>query len=322
MSNLKSGLLRMFTDDPVNWIKWGIVFAVLIVVFIISYKITKKIEYRLSVQRKADIARSKGHVIEGARLKKARKKGTYEERKESNKTTYSGTYVYTLNGEEKEYRAYFGNNYPPKQIDLYYKNSPKKLFSVEEYYWGAPKGILFLSLIFLPFIVAALTGIALDIPSFTMNNDKGSAFVLETGEWETSTITDENYSVTIRSPEKCYPNGKFDLYTWYEDPSEELDLEVYFDFVDEVPGKEENIVRSEAVLWDNDIVYDIYEVPNRRRPERNQDLFRGYIEIGADKYIQVEIFGISEVHTPDYKFLENDDFQKSFGIETEVINQE
>ena len=34
---------EVFTNDPINWIKWGVVFAVLIVSFIISGKIIKKI---------------------------------------------------------------------------------------------------------------------------------------------------------------------------------------------------------------------------------------------------------------------------------------
>ena len=112
MEELRDPLIEMFTDDPVNWAKWAVVFTVLVGFFILSFKIYSKIEYHLSIQKKADQARAKGHVIKNAKRIAIRKKGTYQERKKDNKRTYGATYKYTLDGKEKTYRAYFSNNYP------------------------------------------------------------------------------------------------------------------------------------------------------------------------------------------------------------------
>ena len=100
MEEVRGPLLEMFTDDPVNWVKWAVVFTVLVVGYVLAFKIYSKIEYHLSVQKKADLARAKGHVIENAELINVRKKGTYQERKEKHKTNYSATYRYTLDGKE------------------------------------------------------------------------------------------------------------------------------------------------------------------------------------------------------------------------------
>ena len=68
--DLKEAFYRFFTDDPVNWIKWGIVFAVLILGYVVAVPLYKKIYYRLSWERKRDIARSRDHVIRAKLVKK------------------------------------------------------------------------------------------------------------------------------------------------------------------------------------------------------------------------------------------------------------
>lgn len=316
MENLKEPLLEMFTDDPVNWVKWAVVFTVLIGFFILSFKIYGKIEYHLSIRKKADQARAKGHVIENAKRIAVRKKGTYQERKESNKTTYGATYQYTLDGKEKVYRAYFSNNYPPETIDLYYKNSPRKLFSVEEYYWQPHIGILYLALIFMPFVLAGFTGMALDIPFATSSNDNGSTEVADTGAWNTGTIISGPYRVTVTCPEVGHPDPECDWGTWYRDDEEELDLVIQFNFVNP-PMNSESM--EETVLWGHDVIYETKEIPSRAREDREQELCRAYLELGPDKYLQIDIFGINEVHTPAYKFLEDENFQSSFSLEYVVI---
>ena len=45
---IKEALISLFTDDPLNWIKWGVVFAVLIVGYVIAIALYKKISYHLS----------------------------------------------------------------------------------------------------------------------------------------------------------------------------------------------------------------------------------------------------------------------------------
>lgn len=317
MENVTGPLIKMFTDDPVNWVKWAVVFTVLIGFFILAFKIYSKIEYRLSIQKKADDARAKGHVIPGAKRISVHEKRSRSERN-GEETTYSGTYKYMLDGKEKEYRAFFDTNYPPKEIDLYYKNSPRKLFSVEEYYWRAHIGILYLSLIFMPFVLAGFTAMALDIPFATGSDDKGSAEVVETGAWKEGTIIDGYYYVTITCPEVGHPDSESEWRTSYTDPREELELDIKFNFADAIPPKGEYL-QGETQLWGHTMVYEERETQNRVREDREQDLFVGFLELGPDMYLQIEIMGVSEVNTPAYMFLEDENFQNCFRLEWEVI---
>ena len=98
--SIKEALIGVFSDDPINWIKWGIVFAILIGGYIIAIPLYGKVSSRLSWERKRDIARSKDHVIKAALVKK-HPKG------EVGKYNWSATYRYEFDGEEREYHAYF-----------------------------------------------------------------------------------------------------------------------------------------------------------------------------------------------------------------------
>ena len=155
---------EVFTNNPINWIKWSVVFAVLIVSFIISGKIIKKISYVLQGQKKVDEAKKKGHIIPKAKLIKSRKK--YENMKDRYKAGrhYYGTYEYEIDGEIHQYHTYFGDKIPPKTVTLYYKNNPKKPFCMEEYTWHPFGGIVYLLFILIPFLMAGFTAIALGIP--------------------------------------------------------------------------------------------------------------------------------------------------------------
>ena len=67
----KEAFYDLFTDDPVNWIKWGVVFVILILGYVAAVPLYKKIHYLLSWERKRDMARNQGHVIQGDSCKKA-----------------------------------------------------------------------------------------------------------------------------------------------------------------------------------------------------------------------------------------------------------
>lgn len=76
-----------------------------------------------------------------------------------------GTYHYELQGEEREYHAYFKEpTRPPVYLYLYYLDNPRKLFSVEEYHYENHKAILLLPVIFLPWILALAAMFLLNIP--------------------------------------------------------------------------------------------------------------------------------------------------------------
>ena len=61
--SIQEALITMFTDDPINWLKWAVVFAVLIGGYAIAVPLYKKASHGMSWERKRDIAKSRDHVI-------------------------------------------------------------------------------------------------------------------------------------------------------------------------------------------------------------------------------------------------------------------
>ncbi len=159
-------MAEVFTNDPINWLKWAVVFVVLIGSFIISMKIIKKIGYVLQGQKKTDEAKKKGHVIPNAKLVQSRKKYESMEKRYKAGQHYYGTYEYEIDGKVYRYHTYFKHKIPPKTLTLYYKNNPQKPFCTEEFTWNPFGGILYLFFIFMPFLLASLTAIVLDIPLY------------------------------------------------------------------------------------------------------------------------------------------------------------
>ena len=49
--SIKEALIGVFSDDPINWLKWGIVFALLIGGYIIAIPLYAKVSSRLSWER-------------------------------------------------------------------------------------------------------------------------------------------------------------------------------------------------------------------------------------------------------------------------------
>lgn len=68
--SIQEALITMFTDDPVNWLKWAIVFAVLIGGYAIAVPLYKKVSHGVSWERKRDIAKSRDHVIKASLVDK------------------------------------------------------------------------------------------------------------------------------------------------------------------------------------------------------------------------------------------------------------
>ena len=60
----------MFTDDPVNWLKWAVVFAILIGGYAVAVPLYKKVSHGMSWERKRDIAKSRDHVIKASLVDK------------------------------------------------------------------------------------------------------------------------------------------------------------------------------------------------------------------------------------------------------------
>lgn len=197
-------MAEVFTNDPVNWIKWAVVFAVLIGAYIISIKIIKKIGYVLQGQKKVDDAKKKGHVIHNAKLVKSRKKYESIEKKYKPGRHHYGTYEYEIEGEVLTYHTYFRHKIPPQKVTLYYKNNPKKPFCVEEYTWNPFGGIIYLFFILMPFLLAALAAIALDIPLYEkteISQEERIEEMTETGAACEGSLTHNGITVYFKTPE-------------------------------------------------------------------------------------------------------------------------
>ena len=92
--SIQEALITMFTDDPVNWLKWAIVFAVLIGGYAIAVPLYKKVSHGVSWERKRDIAKSRDHVIK-ASLADKHPSG------EVSRYDWHATYHYTIDGKER-----------------------------------------------------------------------------------------------------------------------------------------------------------------------------------------------------------------------------
>ena len=155
--SIQEALVTMFTDDPINWIKRAVVFAILIGGYAVAVPLYKKVSHGVSWERKRDIAKSRDHVIEASLTDK-------HPTGEVSRYNWHAAYHYTINGEERQYTAYFKHpSTPPLYLYLYYVDDPDKLFSCEEYHYENHKGLLLFPVIFLPWILAVLALVLLGV---------------------------------------------------------------------------------------------------------------------------------------------------------------
>ena len=157
LSVIQEAMLDLFGRDPVNWVKWCCVFAVLILgyIWLVRSKWVDRVFNRWTYRREK--ARRLGHVIPAV-LTDSYPSG------DGPNYDWHAKYTYKLDGEEKTYRALFmHSNYPPRNIELNYISSPRRLFCVEEYHWDGFRGIFMFFLTLSPFFLAALTAILLKI---------------------------------------------------------------------------------------------------------------------------------------------------------------
>lgn len=157
LAEVIQGVDSFLSDSPINMVKWGCVFVVIIIGYIllikskIIMKIVKKWEY------KRDIAISKNHVVE-AKLISEYPYG------EAPNYEWHAKYSYVVDGKELKHTAIFNDPArPPQILKLYYVNSPKRVFSEEEYIPKPLDGILVIVLVLLPFVAGTFTAILLRI---------------------------------------------------------------------------------------------------------------------------------------------------------------
>lgn len=155
---ISEALTGVFTDDPINWIKWIIVFAVLIGSYFIAIPLYGRVSYALSLEKKRDIARDKGHIHEAVLVKK------WPEGDVAN-YNWHATYRYSFQGREYKHNAFFKHPMtPPFRLHLYYIDDPLKTFSYEEYHYENHKAVILFPLMVLPWILAVAAMFILDIP--------------------------------------------------------------------------------------------------------------------------------------------------------------
>ena len=165
---MQETITALLTDDSTSWIKTAVLLAILIVGYVISIRLYKKVNYRLGRYRKRDIAKSRNHIIKASLVDQHRHKRVDEifspERWFGFSERWSGFYVYTFNGEQRRYKAYFGQSRPPKYLILYYIDNPEKVFSCEEHrLYEHLSTIVFLFFIILPWILAGLAGVLMGV---------------------------------------------------------------------------------------------------------------------------------------------------------------
>ncbi len=158
LHEFKTDLTEFYTDDPINWIKWIAVYAVLILAYIWWIPRYNKISYRFSWERKRDIAISRNHVIQSTLV------DSFRSGKDSNKMWHA-KYLYVIDGEERIHRCMFNfPSVPSRTATLYYVDNPKKIFCYGEYHWEIPKGFVLVFLMFVPWYLAMVTILVLGIP--------------------------------------------------------------------------------------------------------------------------------------------------------------
>ena len=155
--SIQEAFITMFTDEPINWLKWAVVFSVLIGGYAIALPLYKKVFNGVSWERKRDIAKSRGHVIKASLVDK-------HPTGEVSRYNWHAAYRYTIDGEERQYTACFKHPaLPPLWLYLYYVNDPDKLFSCEEYYYENYKAVLLLPAFFLPWLLASIVLVLLGV---------------------------------------------------------------------------------------------------------------------------------------------------------------
>lgn len=145
---IKEGLTQTFSDNPVIWGKWLLVFIAFILTFVIriKFKIDDKFDPFKKLDEKVKKAIDNKHII-NATLISSR---VY---RESN--TCRGMYEYEINGEKHNYNARFMGIYPRRILHLYYEDNSRKVFTNEEYHHYVLKGLPLVILNFSPFIIGA-----------------------------------------------------------------------------------------------------------------------------------------------------------------------
>lgn len=146
---IKEGLTQLFSNDPIIWEKWLLVFIsiILTVVVRIKFNIDEKFKLSKKLDEKVKKAIKNKHIINATLV---------SSHIGSEKNTCGGKYEYEINGKKYKYNAMFtGTEYPRRVLHLYYENNPRKVFTNEEYHCYGLKAVPITILQLSPLIVGA-----------------------------------------------------------------------------------------------------------------------------------------------------------------------
>ena len=146
---LQEGLTQIFSDNPIIWGKWLLVFAVVILTIVVrvKFKIDDKFDPSQKLDKKVKKAIDNNHIINATLI------SSYVDRE---KNTCREKYEYEINGEKHTYSAMFTGIYTRRILHLYYEDNRRKVFTNEEYHYYVFRGLPIIILNFSPFIVGAL----------------------------------------------------------------------------------------------------------------------------------------------------------------------
>ena len=155
LAEVIQGVDSFLSDSPINMVKWGSVFVVIIIGYIVLIKSKIIMKIVMKWEYKRDIAISRNHVVE-AKLISEYPYG------EAPNYEWHAKYSYVVDGKKLNHTAIFNDPArPPQILKLYYVNSPKRVFSEEEYIPKPLDGILVIVLVLLPFVAGTFTAILL-----------------------------------------------------------------------------------------------------------------------------------------------------------------
>lgn len=174
----------------------------------------------------------------------------------------------------------------------------------------------YLFLVFVAFVLAALTAIALDIP---FNEEEIPA----TGSAYEGNLIHNGITVHFKTPKMGTGSSEYDWRTYYIDEETKTDVQVEFGFLEELPQIPEGSRRENCKLWGKEMLCDIINVPfeDEYGDIQHQEQFFAYWQLTEDTYFMVVVNGFNEELSDSYaQLLNNEKFQSSFEISSSIEN--
>lgn len=129
-----------------------------VIFFIVELVVCTKIDIFDREPRRLREAKEAGHVLVGTRIdSRTWTTEAHGDQKMGKEYWCSGTYEYDCNGEKRKKRVVFKTHWPPVQVDLYYRRTPRHVFTAGEVTEGSVLSVLLRIVVYiLPVLVYCL----------------------------------------------------------------------------------------------------------------------------------------------------------------------